>query len=88
MSWPLIAAIFWVMAAAITAMLPYKRQFPPGLTLLFMAPLLIAWLAWEHGPIVGLVALAAFASMFRNPLLYFWRKWQGLPFQRPDEPKP
>ncbi|GHC57253.1 DUF2484 family protein [Neogemmobacter tilapiae] len=92
MSWPVIAAIVWVLAAAVTALLPYKRQFPPGIILLFLAPLLIAWLALEHGPIVGLAALAAFASMFRNPLIYFWRKWQGLPAQRheqpPQEPQP
>ena len=87
MTWPLVAAIIWVIAATITAMLPYSRQFPPGLTLLFTAPLLIAWLAWDQGPVIGLLALAGFASMFRNPLIYFWRKWRGQPMERPEEPK-
>ena len=85
MSPVLIAGFLWVVASAITAMLPMRYQYPPGITLLILAPVLIVWLGIEHGWIVALLALAAFASMFRHPLRYFYRKAMGLPVQRPEE---
>ncbi len=86
MSWSALAGILWVLAASVTAMLPMRRQYPPGITLLILAPLLIIWLSWEHGVWIGLFALAAFMSMFRNPLIYFWKRWRGLPVNRPEDP--
>ena len=43
--WPLLAACLWVLAAAGTAMLPYRRQFPPGIVLLVLAPAILVWIA-------------------------------------------
>jgi hypothetical protein len=31
------------------------------------------------------VALLAFLSMFRNPLIYFWKRARGLPADLPPE---
>ena len=70
--------ILWVFAATAVAMLPMKRQYVPGVALLMVAPVLIGYLAIQHGWIAGIAALIAFLSMFRNPLRYFWRKWRGL----------
>jgi len=78
MSWSIIAAVAWVFAATGVAMLPMRRQFPPGLLLLIAAPLLIIWLGLDFGWIASLGALAAFVSMFRNPIRFYWRKWRGL----------
>ncbi len=84
MSASLIAACLWVLAATATALLPMRRQYVPGVTLLVLAPVLIVWLVVDHGWVWGLFALFAFISMFRNPLRYFWARARG---QRPEIPK-
>ena len=78
MSLPILLAILWVFAATCVAMLPMRLQFPPGVLLLIAAPVLIVWLGHDYGWIASAGALAAFVSMFRNPLRYYWRKWRGL----------
>lgn len=88
MSVALITACLWVLAAAVTAMLPMRRQYAPGLTLLIAAPFLIGWLAWTHGVGFGIVAVLAFLSMFRNPLIYFAKKAMGIPVEIPKDPEP
>ena len=78
MSLSLAMAIAWVFAATFVAFLPMRRQYLPGVALLLAAPVLIGFLGYQHGWFVAVGALAAFVSMFRNPLLYFWRKWRGV----------
>lgn len=73
----LILASLWVIASAITAFLPMRRQYVPGVALLVVAPVLIAWLIYDHGWLWAVVGTFAFVSMFRNPLLYFWRRARG-----------
>lgn len=75
MSAPVLLGALWALAATGVALLPMRRQYAPGLALLAAAPLLIGWLWALHGWMAGLAALAAFVSMFRNPLRYFWRRW-------------
>jgi len=77
MSWPVLMGCLWVFAATATAMLPMRRQYVPGLTLLVLAPVLIIWLSVEHGWGIGVFALLAFGSMFRNPLRYLWKRARG-----------
>jgi hypothetical protein len=74
---PIILSALWVLAATITALLPMRRQYVPGATLLILAPLLIIWLGHTHGWWVSVLAALAFVSMFRNPLRYFWRRARG-----------
>jgi len=92
MSTSLLLACFWVLASAAVALLPMRRQYAPGVVLLGAAPLLIGYIGYQHGWFLALVGLAGFVSMFRNPLIYFYRKWRGLPVQLPTdtstEPKP
>ena len=62
----LIAACLWVVAATALAFLPIRRQILPG-SLLGLAGLgLIVWIGYENGWIWSVVALLAFASLFRN----------------------
>lgn len=70
-------AALWVLAATVVAMLPMRHQYVPGVALMLAAPVLIYLLGQEFGWIAGVAAAAAFVSMFRNPLRYFWRKWTG-----------
>jgi len=88
MSFSVIAAIIWVFAASGVAMLPMRRQFPPGIVLLIAAPVLIVWLGFDFGWIVSVGSLAAFISMFRNPLRYYWRKWRGVEIAPIPEDQP
>lgn len=79
------AACLWVVAATIVALLPMRHQYIPGVILLGLAPCLILWMGISVAWWAGALAFAAFASMFRNPLIYFWRKWRGQDPQLPSE---
>lgn len=83
MSGPLIAAVVWVLAATITALLPLRRQMVVGFALVLAAPAVIVWIGASHGWLWVLPALLAFLSMFRNPLLYFARRALGRPAPPP-----
>jgi hypothetical protein len=76
-----ILAAIWALAAAVVALLPMRLQYLPGSLLMLAAPVLIAAIGWQFGWIAGLAALAAFVSMFRNPLRYLWRRARGLPVE-------
>ena len=84
MSWSIIIAALWVLVATGTALLPMRRQFVLGVTLLLMAPVLIIWLGYDYGWGWSVAAFLAFASMFRNPLKYLIARARGL---RPEIPK-
>ena len=79
----LVAAVVWVLLGTFTAFLSMRRQFVPGVILLVSAPILIIWLSVDHGWWIGALALAAFVSMFRNPLKFIWAKLRG---QKPTLP--
>jgi len=78
----LILACFWVLASALVAALPMRKQYVPGVALLIAAPALIGVIFYEHGALLGFAALFGFVSMFRRPLMYFGRKALGLPVER------
>ena len=75
MDYSMILAALWVICATIVAFLPMRMQFPPGVTLLICAPVLIVWLGYDHGWFWSVFAFGGFVSMFRNPIRYYWRKW-------------
>ncbi|MBT8416085.1 MAG: DUF2484 family protein [Silicimonas sp.] len=77
MSLSLITGCAWVLIAALVAMLPMRMQYPPGIALLIAAPLLLGWIAHDHGWWIFAVGLFAFVSMFRNPLIYLVRRLRG-----------
>lgn len=81
MSLPLILACLWVIAAALTAMLPMRYQYVPGLALLIAAPVLLYFIAREHGLAATLIGVFAVLSMFRRPLFALLRKMSGKPAQ-------
>lgn len=85
MSTPLILGALWVLASAIVAMLPMRMQYPPGITLLIAAPVLLVWIGITHGWLWLAIGLFAFVSMFRNPLIYFARRALGRPVPLPKE---
>ena len=84
MSLPIFIGCLWVVAATITALLPMRRQFIPGIGLLIAAPFLIGWIGYVHGWIWLVIGLLAFGSMFRNPLIYLIKRAKG---EHPEIPK-
>lgn len=86
MSGALVAACLWGLAATLTAFLPMRWQFMPGLALLLLALPLLVWLGATHGIWVALLGFAGFLSMFRRPLWYLGRRALGRPLP-PPRPK-
>lgn len=80
----IVICCVWVLASAAVAMLPMRRQYVPGVMLMMAAPVLIWAMATTFGWLLGAVALCAFLSMFRNPLIYMARRAMG---QTPEIPK-
>lgn len=74
----------WVLASAVVAMLPMKRQYLPGVILLLAAPVLILLLGLRFGWVVALLAALAFVSMYRNPLRFLWARLCG---KTPEVPR-
>lgn len=79
-----LLCITWVFASAATAMLPMRRQYIPGVTLLVAAPVLIVMIGFQVGWIPAALAVAAFVSMFRNPLRYLLARARG---EHPEIPR-
>lgn len=83
MSFSLIAACFWVLLGAVTAALPMRYQIFPGSILLLSAVPLMIWIGIENGWVWTVLAVLAFLSMFRRPLLYLIAKARGQDPERP-----
>nr|WP_281496015.1 DUF2484 family protein [Marivita sp. S6314] len=76
--------ILWVFASTVVAMLPMRWQYVPGVALLLAAPVLIGLIGQAVGIWPALAGLAAFVSMYRNPLKYFWKKLTGQQVELPQ----
>lgn len=77
-------SILWVFCSATVATLPMRLQYIPGAILLALAPVLIAMIGIQAGWIYAMPALAAFVSMFRNPLRFLLAKVLG---KNPEVPR-
>lgn len=69
--------VLWVFASVVVAMLPMRNQYFPGVALLIAAPVLIFFIGQHVGWIPAALGLAAFVSMFRNPLRFILSKLRG-----------
>lgn len=69
--------VLWVFASVVVAMLPMRQQYVPGIALLIAAPVLIFFIGQQVGWIPAVLGLAAFVSMFRNPLRFILSKLRG-----------
>ncbi|MEM6562994.1 MAG: DUF2484 family protein [Pseudomonadota bacterium] len=78
------ACVFWVLASVAVALMPMRYQYVPGVALLLAAPVLMVWIGLGVGWWAVALACAAFVSMYRNPLRYFWARLRGA---RPELPK-
>jgi hypothetical protein len=74
----LTLACLWVVAASVAGMLPSARQhWPAAYVLIALGIPLLGFVTYQNGPWIGLLCLAAGASILRWPLLYLWRWLRG-----------
>lgn len=71
---PLGLCALWLIAANVIAMFPSKDyHWRAAYALIAIGVPLLGWVTWEGGPIIGMLVLAAGASILRWPVVYFWR---------------
>lgn len=74
MSLSLILACLWAVAANVIGMFPSKRNhWPAAYVLIALGIPLLGFITLQHGPWIGLMILAAGASILRWPVLYLFR---------------
>jgi len=74
MSWSLILAAVWALAANIIAMTPSKDQhWRSAYVLISVGIPILGFVTWQHGPWIGMLTLAAGMSILRWPIIYSWR---------------
>lgn len=74
MSLPLILGLLWLIAANVIAMFPSRdHHWGNAYRLIAVGLPILGWITWEDGVLLGLVFLAAGASVLRWPVIYLWR---------------
>ncbi len=82
MSLPLILVFVWMILANVMAMIPSRdNHWQRAYFLTAVGVPLIGWVTYVNGPVVGVLALAAGASVLRWPLLFLGR-WMRQRFQK------
>jgi hypothetical protein len=71
---PLALCLIWLIAANVIAMFPSRDyHWRSAYVLIAIGVPLLGWVTYEAGPIVGMIVMAAGASILRWPVVYFWR---------------
>ncbi|MEQ8923301.1 MAG: DUF2484 family protein [Roseovarius confluentis] len=79
MSLSLILACLWCVVANVIAMFPSKHShWPAAYVLIALGLPLLGFVVWQNGVWVGLIVLAAAASILRWPVRYLVRWVSGL----------
>lgn len=74
MTLSLILALVWLVAANVAAMIPSKdNHWFRAYVLIAIGIPLLGFVTWQNGPLVGLLLLAAGASVLRWPVIYLSR---------------
>ncbi|HQU68435.1 MAG TPA: DUF2484 family protein [Albidovulum sp.] len=75
MNGSMILACLWAVTATLIAILPSRDRHWRAAYLLIGAGIpILGWVTLQNGPWVGLIVLAAGASILRWPLIYLWRR--------------
>ena len=73
---PLILTCLWALIACLIAMGPERYHWPAAWGLIAIGIPLLGYVTYDQGPVWGLIALAAGASVLRWPLVYAGRRIQ------------
>ncbi|MFT6450917.1 MAG: hypothetical protein ACJA06_000397 [Halocynthiibacter sp.] len=72
-------ACLWAVMANMIAMFPSKKNhWPAAYVLIALGVPLLGYVTYENGPAIGLLVLAAGASILRWPVIYFGRWLRAL----------
>jgi Protein of unknown function (DUF2484) len=64
----------WLIAANVIAMFPSRDyHWRSAYVMIAIGVPLLGWVSWEGGPVLGLLIMAAGASVLRWPVVYFLR---------------
>ena len=78
MSLSLALALVWLVLANVAAMIPSRdNHWARAYALIALGVPLVGWVTWDNGPVLGLLVLAAGASVLRWPLIYLGRWVRG-----------
>jgi Protein of unknown function (DUF2484) len=70
----LALACVWLVLANVLALIPSRdNHWFRAYVLIGLGVPLVGWVTWANGPVVGLLVLAAGASVLRWPLIYLGR---------------
>jgi hypothetical protein len=70
----LVLTFVWFVAANILALVPTRdNHWRRAYLLIACGVPLVGWVTWQNGPWIGLLVLAAGASILRWPLIYLGR---------------
>ncbi|WP_420858181.1 DUF2484 family protein [Marivivens marinus] len=74
MTYSLIAAFLWFILANVAALVPSRdNHWSRAYVLIAVGVPILGWVTYENGPFIGLVVLAAGASVLRWPVIYLGR---------------
>lgn len=74
MTLSLAFACVWLVLANVLAMIPSRdNHWSRAYVLIGLGVPLVGWVTWANGPVVGLLVLAAGASVLRWPLIFLGR---------------
>ncbi len=75
----LALAFAWLIFANVLAMFPSRdNHWKAAYVLIAIGIPILGWVTYQNGPIVGLLVLAAGASILRWPVVFLWRWVRGL----------
>lgn len=75
MNGSLLLACLWAITATLIAMLPSRdHHWRAAYGLIGFGIPILGWVSYQNGPWIGLIVLAAGASILRWPLIYLWRR--------------
>lgn len=79
MNGSMILACLWAVTATLIAILPSRdRHWRAAYLLIATGIPILGWVTLQNGPWIGLIVLAAGASILRWPLIYLWRRIRRL----------
>ncbi len=71
-------ACIWAVTATLIAMLPSRdHHWRAAYVLIALGIPILGYVTYQNGPWLGLIVLAAGASILRWPLIYLWRWARG-----------
>jgi len=74
MSLSAILVLLWLVAANVAGLLPLRgNHWPAAYVLIAIGIPILGFVTYQNGPLIGIISLAAGASILRWPVIYLFR---------------